>query len=151
MDILSHILIGEIIALPTQSTVKNNLWVVGFSYLPDLPQIILYLYVGFLKKRFLWIPKNQDWYKIPLRDKHKFWVSLWDMPHSFLFWLIVIIPIVFIFNLPLACVVSSLMHLIIDLLTHKGLWAVRPLFLVKQKLKGITNAWEWSFKKIFVS
>lgn len=122
-----------------------------FAGLPDLPQVPLYLYVGFKHKRFLDIPKNSDWLREHFRTRHKFWSGLWEVPHSLWFLIFVVLPAVIYFNLPLMAAVAYGSHLFTDIFTHKGEWAIRPFYPFKFKAHGLTNGWAWNFSSMFVS
>ena len=120
MDIISHLLIGEILALPSQSNLKDNLIVAAFAVLPDITQLPIYLHIGHVNKRYFWWPKNSDWLHKRFRSRHPAWSALWELPHSFLFLLFVILPIVFCFHLPNMAIVSYFSHIFIDLFTCTG-------------------------------
>ncbi len=148
MDVITHLLIGEALALPTQSTLRDNLIVALFSLLPDTTQIPLYLHIGFINKRWLWFPRNSDWLKNHFRNKHPAWSALWEIPHSIIFFSLVIVPLVVIFDLPKMAAISYFSHIFVDLFTHTTEWGVKPFYPFNYKFKGFTDVWSWRFSKL---
>ena len=147
MDVLSHFIIGETFGI-FQNSLKDNLIVASFGVLPDLTHVPLYFYVGYLNKRFLWWPKNADWYKHNFRQQNPKWSALWELPHSFLFLLFFITPIVLYFNLPKMAILSYGSHIFLDLFTHTSEWGVKPFYPFAFKFKGFADVWTWGFKKL---
>lgn len=148
MDVLSHLLIGEALALPSQTGLKNNLLVAGFSVLPDLMQIPLYLRVGFLNRRLFWLPKREDWFKNNFRPRNPGWAGLWDVPHSLFFAALVVAPLVWFLHLPKMAAAAYLLHIFTDLLTHTGEWSVKIFYPFQFKAGGFTDAWAWKYSRM---
>lgn len=148
MDIVSHALIGTVIAAKKHSR-KLTYVAAFFSFLPDLTQIPLYLIVGKFADRWLWIPQNIDW--IGFRELHPLWSMLWEIPHSFFFLLLIIVPIVFWFKIPKIAIAAYGLHIIIDLFSHSGEWAVKPFYPLSFSVSGFTDAWAWHWQSMLVS
>ena len=143
MDFVSHYLIGNIIAATRKNITRKQIITVSFfGLLPDVTQIPLYLYVGYLNHRPYWVPGNHDW--AGFRDIHPIASALWDIPHS-LFFLIFIWIIVKSLKLHYLCILSYLSHILIDIPTHTGEWAVKFLYPFQIMISGFTDAWAWNF------
>ncbi|KKR23662.1 MAG: hypothetical protein UT53_C0010G0016 [Candidatus Yanofskybacteria bacterium GW2011_GWD2_39_48] len=149
MDVISHILIGRGIATPSGIPKRNVYFITFFSFLPDLPQIAIYLYLGFINSRPFFMPLNTDWNGF--RALHPLWSAIWEIPHSIFFALLIILPVILIFRLPKMALVVYLLHIFIDLFTHTGEWGTKIFYPLHYKIDGFTNAWSWSFINIFSS
>lgn len=148
MDIISHILIGCVLFLFFKKTLKSFFLIILFSFLPDLTQVAQYLYLGFVKERFLFIPLNLDWNGF--RDPHPFFSALWDVPHSFFFSFIIILPIILYFKLPKIFFTAYFLHLFVDLFSHTGEWAVKPFYPLQYKFEGFANVWAWNLQSMAI-
>lgn len=143
MDIISHGLVGTLIATFKKDYSKRDIALVSFSgALPDLTQIPLYLYIGYLNHRPYWIPLNDDWFGF--REGHPFACALWDIPHSLLFFFLVLIPLVFVLKLPRLFIAGYASHIFIDLFTHTGEWGVKLFYPSNYLVNGFTDAWAWN-------
>jgi membrane-bound metal-dependent hydrolase YbcI (DUF457 family) len=151
MDVVSHLLIGRALAEFGNYSPSQVAVITAFGALPDLPQAPLYLYVGYKHKRFLDIPKNSDWLREHFRNKHPFWSGLWEVPHSLWFLLFVVVPLVCYAGLPLMAAAAYASHLVVDIFTHKGEWAVKPFYPLKFKAHGLTNGWAWHIPAMLIS
>ena len=149
MDIVSHALIGGVLSSSAKFSERSAFTIVLFSILPDLPQVFVYPFLGYIKKRFLWIPRNSDWKGF--RALYPRWYLFLDIPHSIFFALLIILPIVLAFNLPKMAFIAYLLHIFVDLPTHTEEWAVKPFFPLKYKFKGFTDAWAWPLSKMATS
>ena len=136
-------------ATPSETSRRNIYIITFFSFLPDLSQITIYLYLGLINSRLFFIPLNADW--DGFRVLHPSWSSIWEIPHSIFFALLLIFPIILIFKLPKMALVSYLSHIFIDLFTHAGEWGIKIFYPLPYKIDGFTNAWSWSFINIFSS
>ena len=142
MDIVSHALIGR--ALVTQKDTKPDiLWVSLFGALPDFFQFPLYIVVGYLHNRPFFFPMTSDWNGF--RSAHPVWSLLWEIPHSYLFLLLVVTPLILYFKLNKLAILSYGLHIFVDLFTHTGEWAVKPLFPLSYTFPGFTDAWAWNY------
>lgn len=142
MDIISHILIGKIISFFARKTKRASLWAMSFSFLPDLFQLPAYVYLGYINNRMFLIPKNIDWEHT--RDLYPLLHAFtWEIPHSIFFLLLVVFPVVLYFKLPKITFLAYLLHLVIDIPTHAGEWAVKPFYPINYSISGFTNAWAW--------
>lgn len=141
MDIVSHILIGRIISSNKEK--KLQFWAIFFSFLPDLSLIPFYLILGYENNRVLFFPQNQDWAGTSIT--HPFLSFLYFFQHSFLLAFIVILPIILYFRLPKIAFFSYLLHIIIDIPTHTGEWAIRIFYPLNYAINGFTDAWAWPF------
>ena len=83
MDIVSHGLMGLAVKKNKVIFSKESVVLFLFGILPDLFQIPLYAFVGFIHNRFLWIPENSDWFGF--RELYPIPSMLWEIPHSFFF------------------------------------------------------------------
>ncbi|MDC0055885.1 metal-dependent hydrolase [Deltaproteobacteria bacterium] len=148
VDIISHALIGAIVAQlclwkMDDSSKRKRLVVAGalLAAAPDIANIPLYLHLGALNERFLWIPYHSDW------DGHRaaypMMVVGWEITHSLI--LAALIGY-FLYRKkyalwPVLCWAS---HLLVDVLTHTGEWASVPLWPVYLKVEGFNDPWKWS-------
>lgn len=149
MDILSHLLIGLILASLLRCNRKKTFLIMLFSIIPDLFQIPLYLYVGYENARFLWIPLSVDW--IGFRLVHPILSLLWEIPHSFFFAMLVGSLVVFVFKLPKEVFLAYVLHLVIDIFTHSGEWALKPFYPFSYVINGFTDVWAWPLYAIIIS
>jgi len=151
MDFVSHGLIGAALAAGVAKTPDEAAGIILFSVLPDIPQIPLYLYIGKINHRFLWIPKNSDWFGI--RHKHPKWFILQDFPNSI--WCIgfLILPLVAILGLPWILLYAYVFHVLLDFFTHLDKSVVTVPFypFSKFSIRGFTDAWAWKFRYWMVS
>lgn len=149
MDVISHILIGKIISFFDRKTKKAGFWAMLFSFLPDLGQIPFYIYLGIENIRPFLFPYNADWNNA--RNLHPFLTALWEIPHSFIFIFFVILPVVVFFKIPKIAFFAYLLHVIIDIPTHAGEWAIKPFYPINYTTNGFTNAWAWPIFSFFYS
>jgi membrane-bound metal-dependent hydrolase YbcI (DUF457 family) len=147
MDPISHLLIGKLLTAYESSPAADAAAIILFSFLPDLFQIPLYLRLGRERGRKLWIPADADWRGY----RSSRWALWWEIPHSILFAVLVVAPIVLLLGLTPLAIVAYLLHIIVDIPTHRGEWAVRPFFPFKYKVQGFTDAWRWSWGKMAVA
>lgn len=144
MDIISHILIGKIISFFDKKNKSAGLWAMFFSSLPDLFQLPAYIYLGYINNRMFLIPKNIDWNHT--RNLYPFLhASTWEIPHSIFFLLLIIFPVILFFKLPKITFLVYFLHVLIDIPTHAGEWAIKPFYPINYTVGGITNAWAWPF------
>ena len=149
MDFVSHILIGRTLATSQKNSKRDISLITFFSFLPDLPVIFVYLYLGFIKARPFLIPLNTDW--DGFRTFHPAWSALWEVPHSYFFALLIILPFILFFKLPKMAFVAYLSHIFVDLFTHAGEWATKPFYPIPYQVHGLTNAWAWSLSSMVAS
>lgn len=149
MDIISHALIGRILALQPKNSKKQILLIIFFSLLADILSLLLYFYVGYLNKRLFWMPKNSDWQGI--RVLHPYWTAIGDIPHSLIFLILIIIPLVIFLKLPKINIWAYFIHILFDIPTHTGEWAIRIFYPLNYKIEGFTDAWAWPVSKILIS
>jgi membrane-bound metal-dependent hydrolase YbcI (DUF457 family) len=153
MDIISHALIGRVIS----TTVSRNsrkpkiAWFIFFSILADIPFIPYYLILGYENRRQFFIPLNSDW--IGASISHPFLdLFLREIFHSFVFTFLVIFPLVWLFKLPKGVFLVYLIHLLIDIPTHSGEWAIKPFYpFSNYSINGFTDAWSWPIKYMITS
>ena len=136
MDTINHIIIGVVLGKITHTPLHIALIL---SIIPDIAVVIWWLYIGKNMKRFLWIPKNEDWEQWYKKNK---WISqLYYFLHSFIS-LIIYIPLVYF--LPLSwwiILVYPISHIFFDIITHKGIWSLQPFYpLYNTKIEWIINA-----------
>lgn len=143
MDIVSHGIIGRACAAP-KSGGKETALIVFFAVLPDLFQIPLYIFLGYINNRPFFFPQNSDW--VGFRSAYPYWSQLWEIPHSFFFLIAVILPFVLWFKLPKAVLLAYFSHLFVDIFTHTGEWSVKPFFPLAFTVEGFTDAWAWDFR-----
>jgi len=147
MDFLSHILVGKIISSRQKKTAQ--LWAMFFSFLPDLSLIPFYLVLGLENSRAFLLPYNQDW--LGASVVHPFLTSLYFLQHSFLFSLIIILPLIFYFKLPKTAFLGYFLHIAIDIPTHTGEWAIKIFYPFNYAINGFTDAWAWPLYYMFLS
>ena len=149
MDFISHILIGRMLASSRKKNMRSIYAVTFFSFLPDLTLIPLYIFLGFTNNRLFWIALPSDW--DGFRSLHPLLSLLWEIPHSVFFAFLIILPIIFYFKLPKIAFIAYLSHILVDLFTHAGEWAMKPFYPFQYSFNGFTNAWSWSFKNMFIT
>lgn len=132
---------GKLVA-PKNTLRRESLLFMTFGALPDLFQIPLYLFVGYMSARPYFFPLTEDWEGI--RDSFPSWMLLWELPHSLLFALFIIFPLIYIFNLPLKLILAYVLHIVVDIFTHSGEWSVKPFFPYDLTIEGFTDAWSWN-------
>ena len=150
MDIISHGLIGCAIGQFESKAKLKKVGAVGLTaMLPDFFQVPYYLILGYLHNRPYYLPLNEDWAgfrgQLPMLD------LVWDIPHSLIFVIVVIIPLVKKFQLGKIFIYSYLSHIIADIPTRTGEWNVRYFFPFKFTINGITDAWTWNITYLSVS
>jgi len=150
MDIVSHIIIGKIISFFDKKNKRAGLWAMFFSFLPDSFQVFAYIYLGYINNRAFFIPKNIDWNhtRSTYPVLHAF---TWEIPHSIFFLSLIILPIIIFFKLPKIAFFAYLLHIIIDIPTHAGEWAIKPFYPINYAINGTTNAWAWPIPMFFYS
>jgi len=148
MDILSHALIGAIVAQlclwrMEDETVRRRLVVVGalLAMAPDIANIPLYLHVGSMNDRFLWVPYHSDW--VGYRAGHVWMVLGWEVTHSLV---IAVFGAWLLYRRgyaiwPALCWAS---HSIVDILSHTGEWATVPLWPLYIQIEGFADPWKWT-------
>lgn len=148
MDIVSHAILGGAInlGLKEPQTRKKILTNIIFALLPDFSLFFVFFYVGFINNRPFLIPFNSDWNGF--RSASPMLTALWEIPHSFFFALIIILPIILILKLPKTAFWAYCSHIFTDLFTHAGEWAVKPFFPFSYEFNGFTNAWAWNFSSM---
>ena len=150
MDLVSHALVGNIFKEASRvNSIRDKIIVVSFAFLPDLPVLLVYLLLGHEKGRPYWIPYNSDW--MGVRAAHPIWAALWEIPHSLLFLILVIAPLVVWLKWPKMAIASYLSHIVLDIPTHTGEWAVKPLFPLSLSTSGFTDAWAWPIPYMVIS
>jgi len=150
MDIISHGLVGKFFQLiSTTRNKKEKMTIVSFAILPDIPIFFIYILLGIEKERPFWIPHNSDW--IGLRDAHPIWSACWELPHSALFLMLVIIPFVLYFKLHKVCIISYFLHIVLDIFTHTGEWAIKIFYPFDFMVNGFTEAWAWPIQYMILS
>lgn len=147
MDILSHILIGKIISF--NRNFKTQCWTMLFSYLPDLTQLPYYLILGHDNFRPFFFPKIADWFLS--KNNYVFLTALYQVSHSLLFAVLIILPIVLYFKLPKIAIFAYILHIFIDIPTHTGIWKIQPFYPFSYAINGFTDAWAWPFMSMFYS
>jgi membrane-bound metal-dependent hydrolase YbcI (DUF457 family) len=144
MDIVSHALIGATIASAVTHEPTVIIWFMFYSVFPDIVQFPLYLIVGKRNGRFF--PRAEDWQNVPMNDPTR--IIFYDIPHSFLFLLLVAFPITYLFKFPIFLLLGYGTHLLLDLFTHGDKWTTKPLYPFPLKVTGYTDAWNWNWKRI---
>jgi hypothetical protein len=150
MDFLSHGLIGAAIGLlakrPTKAVVIKA---AIFGLLPDVFQIPYYLGLGHLKNRPYNWPEIADWEGF--RGTHTWLDACWDIPHSFFFLFLVIIPLVKLLKQSPVLIYAYASHILFDIPTHTGEWAVKFLYPFPIRVSGLTDAWAWGWDMLAIS
>jgi membrane-bound metal-dependent hydrolase YbcI (DUF457 family) len=146
MDVISHALIGEIIYLLSGGTTATNFLIILFAVIADIVHIPFYLILGKKNSRRFCIAKKQDWEGASV--KYKFFTFLYNTTHSLFFTFLVISPVIIFFKLSIWCFLAYLSHIIVDIFTHKGEWAIKIFWPFKFKINGLSNAWIWPIEKM---
>jgi len=151
MDFVSHMLVGNIFKEAGRvNSFKNKLIVVSFAFLPDVPGLlVVYPLLGHEHGRAYWFPHNSDW--VGVHAAHPLWAAIWEVPHSLLFLAMVIVPLVLWLKWTKLAIASYLSHILLDLPTHTGEWAVRALYPFNWTVQGFTDAWAWPLKYMAIS
>lgn len=147
MDIVSHALVGRMF-VSGEAGRKDIATVTVAGALPDLFQIPLYLLVGNLYNRPFNLPQNEDW--VGIREQHPEWYLWWDVPHSLLFLILIIIPLVYYFKLNKLAIAAYFSHIFLDAFTHTGEYSLKPFFPLDLTIEGFVDAWMWPFHYFFV-
>lgn len=144
MDIISHAILGGAINLGSKEPKAKKRILTGiiFALLPDLALFFVFFYIGLINARPFLIPLNSDWNGF--RSASPILSALWEIPHSFFFALLIILPIILILKLPRIAFWAYCSHIFTDLFTHAGEWAVKPFFPFSYEFNGFTNAWAWT-------
>jgi len=148
MDILSHALIGAIIAQlclwrMEDDKARRRFVLIGalLAMAPDITNIPLYLHVGWLNDRLLWIPHHSDWGGY--RGEYAWLVLGWEFTHS----LVIAAFGVWLLHRrgyavwPALCWAS---HSVVDIFCHTGEWATVPLWPLYVRIEGFADPWMWS-------
>lgn len=142
MDVVSHAIIGGML-VDSRKGKRLLGWAAFFSVLPDIFQIPIYLFLGYVNHRPFFFPLNSDWEGV--RSQYPALMLWWEIPHSLLFWVLVIAPLVYFLKLPIVALWAYFFHLFVDLFTHTGEWGVKPFFPLSFQVDGFTDAWAWNF------
>jgi membrane-bound metal-dependent hydrolase YbcI (DUF457 family) len=146
MDIITHALIGEIIFLLSGGTPTTNFLIILFSVIADIVHIPFYLILGKKNNRKFYIAKKEDWEEID--KKYKFFTILYNITHSIFFAIFIILPVILFFKLSIWIFFAYLLHIIVDIFTHKGESAIKFFWPFKFKIEGFSDAWTWPTKKM---
>lgn len=140
MDIVSHGLVGALCryAGKRQGSLAGAAL---FGIMPDIPVLFVYALLGRENGRRFWIPQNSDWDGV--REAHPIWTAMWDIPTSLTFFAFIVIPVLLYLRLPWVYGLAYLSHVVLDVLTHTGEWAVRVFYPVPLAVEGFTDAWSW--------
>lgn len=141
MKFTTHMLMGLILAFSFAETSNEAAAWLLFSVLPDLPQILIYPYLGNKYKRRFFIPHDIDWYGF---SESRMAAYLNFAPHTFWAWVI----IGYLYG-PIAIVAYGI-HLLLDWPAHTGEWALRPLWPFSYTLEGFYDGWKidsWNILK----
>lgn len=76
---------------------------------------------------------------------------MWEIPHSVFCIVLMIVPLVLWLRLPKLTIVSYSSHLMLDLLTHTGEWAVKPFYPLEWTVAGFADAWAWPIRDMMIS
>ena len=146
VDVLSHALIGAIIAQLClwrldDDVKRKNLVLMGavLGAAPDIANIPLYLHLGAINERFLWIPHHSDW--IGHRIEYPWMTVFWEITHSLL---LASIGGYLLYRSgrgiwPAICWGS---HGLSDIFAHTGEWATVPLWPIYLYVDGFVNTWK---------
>ncbi len=150
MDLVSHALIGKIFQVSSKlANFRAKFIVVLFAVVPDFPVLLVYLLLGREKGRPYWIPHSLDW--IGIREAHPIWSAMWEVPHSLLFLILVVCPLVLWRRWPRIAIAAYLSHVLVDLPAHTGEWAVKPFYPFGLRVDGFTDAWAWPLRYLVLS
>jgi len=129
MDVLTHILLGILLGAIAGG---DYWWWILFSIAPDIPQIFLYLLLGYRNKRKFLFPKAIDWDEF----SNSKWSALFFLPHTVYAWALASL----IFG-PIASIAYGV-HLLVDWPSHTGEWELRPFYPASQSLPGLFDGWK---------
>lgn len=149
MDIVSHALIGKIVSVFGKKRRNSDFWAVLFAIIPDFTLIPFYLMLGYQNNRPLFIAYNQDW--VGASSSFPVSTAIYFLFHSFIFAFVVVLPLVIFFKIPKIAFAAYLSHLIVDIPTHAGEWAIRVFYPFSNIVDGFTNAWAWPLSYMAVS
>jgi len=148
MDIISHALIGKIFCYFDKKAKNKNWQIILFSILPDFVIFPFYIVLGKENQRFLWIAQNQDWTGASLT--HPILTDTYNITHSIIFALLVILPVILFFKLPKSAFYVYLVHIIVDIFTHTGEWAIKIFYPFNFSINGFTDVWIWPFSSMII-
>ena len=148
MDFLSHALVGATIGeLSPKSINRRQLKGAGMAILPDLANLFTYIYLGIKTKRPIPIAGASDFQNNPWIVNH--WTFLpWEISHSFLFWGLLIMPLLIWYRQPKMLGIAYLSHLLLDLPSHTGVWSTVPFYPFNFRVEGWFDAWAWPIENI---
>jgi hypothetical protein len=151
MDIISHALVGNVLKEASGAhSLRNKLIIVSFAFVADIPGLlVVYPLLGHEKGRAYWIPHDSDW--VGVHAAHPYWAAIWEIPHSFFFLGLIVVPLVLWLRWPRIAIASYISHILLDLPTHTGEWVERPFYPFGMTVKGFTDAWAWPFSYWIVS
>ena len=92
----------------------------------------------------------RDFYANPWIVDHWTWVP-WEITHSFLFWGLIVMPLLLYFKKPLLFGVAYASHLLLDMPSHSGIWSTVPFYPFEYRFDGWFDAWAWGAQEIFIS
>ncbi len=149
MDSLFHALVGAMIGEIAPKSIKRRRLKGALAAMsPDLMNIPSYLYLGIKTNSTLWYPQPDAFYQNPWITEHWTWLC-WNMSHSFLFWGLIIMPLVIRSKWTPLFGIAYLSHLILDLPSHSGIWSVQPIWPYGWLAEGWFDAWAWNLRQIF--
>lgn len=150
MDLISHGLTGRLLSVNPKNSKRDVFLVILFSLLPDIFFSAFYFFLGYENQRFLSIPRNSDWANASIL--HPVLNSITgQIPHSLIFALLVILPIVLLFKLPRLAFFAYLTHILLDIPSHSGEWNVALFYPLSDfSINGLANFWQWPIKYMAV-
>lgn len=149
MDSLFHALVGAFIGECAPKSIKNRRMKGALAAMaPDLMNIPSYLFLGIKTNSTLWYPQPDAFYANPWITEHWTWM-MWNLSHSFVFWGLIIMPLLWRSNWTPLFGIAYLSHLLLDLPSHSGIWSVQPFWPYNWLMGGWFDAWAWNLKEIF--
>jgi len=150
MDFVCHALVGASIGELAPRRISNRQLkgaLAGMS--PDIMNVFSYFYLGFRQGNPIPIASAEDFKSNPWIVDHWTWIP-WEISHSFLFWGLFVMPLIFLFRAPVMIGLAYLSHLILDLPSHTGIWSAVPLYPIQIRYEGWFDAWAWSAEEIIL-
>ena len=151
MDLLTHALVGALLGEVSPKRIKKRQVKGALAAMsPDITNLVIYVYLGIKSGNTIPYAYPRDFYANPWIIDHWTWVS-WEITHSFLFWGLIVMPLLLYCKKPLLFGVAYASHLLLDLPSHSGIWSTVPFYPLEYRFDGWFDAWAWGAQEIFIS
>ena len=151
MDFLTHALVGALLGELSPKRIKNRQAKGALAAMsPDIANLVAYPYLGIKSGNMIPYAYPRDFYANPWIVDHWTWIP-WEITHSFLFWGLIVMPLLIWFRKPLLLGIAYASHLLLDMPSHSGIWSTVPFYPFEYRFDGWFDAWAWGAQEIFIS